>query len=194
MSEYPIAISNLNDFVFCPVSIYFHSLDHDTEKLTYQDDAQLNGTAAHEAIDAGRYSDRKSVWQAVPVYSTRYGLFGKIDLFDADSGLLTERKKKIVTVYDGYVFQLYAQYFALCEMGCDVRRIRLFSMDYNKAYPIRLPEEDEQMPLKFERLIDSMKSFDLNGFRQTNPLKCGRCIYEPLCSFSCQKSEGEEAW
>ena len=42
MSEYPISISNLNDFIFCPVLIYFHSIDTDTEKLLYQDEAQIS--------------------------------------------------------------------------------------------------------------------------------------------------------
>lgn len=27
MSEQPLAISQLNDFIFCPVSIFFHSLE-----------------------------------------------------------------------------------------------------------------------------------------------------------------------
>ena len=34
MSEEPIAISNLNDFIFCPVSIYFHSLEDGEDILT----------------------------------------------------------------------------------------------------------------------------------------------------------------
>lgn len=57
MSENPISISNLNDFIFCPASIYFHLLDYDTDKLTYQDSYQLNGTAAHKAVDSCAYSD-----------------------------------------------------------------------------------------------------------------------------------------
>ena len=59
MSETPIAISNLNDYVFCPVSIYFHSLDYDTDTLTFQDSYQINGTAAHKAVDSSAYSDKK---------------------------------------------------------------------------------------------------------------------------------------
>ena len=189
MSENPIAISNLNDFIFCPVSIYFHLLDYETEKLTYQNGSQINGTAAHESVDSGRYSDLKTVLQAIPVYSEKYGLFGKIDIFDVHSVVLTERKKKIANIYDGYVFQLYAQYFSLCEMGYDVRQIRLHSMDDNKTYPISLPEEDAEMLAKFERLMEEIRNFSFDGFRQLNFLKCRRCIYEPLCSFSCEKSE-----
>ena len=189
MSENPITISNLNDFIFCPASIYFHSLDYETEKLTYQDDSQINGTAAHEAVDSGKYSDRKNILQAVPVYSEKYGLFGKIDVFDVGTGVLTERKKKIVKIYDGYIFQLYAQFFSLCEMGYDVNQIRLYSMDDNKMYPILLPEENAEMLKKFDQLVVDMRNFSFEGFRQTNCMKCQRCIYEPLCSFSCEKCE-----
>ena len=34
MSENPILISNLNDFIFCPVSIYFHSLEKDADDFS----------------------------------------------------------------------------------------------------------------------------------------------------------------
>lgn len=188
MSENPILISNLNDFIFCPASIYFHALDSDTDRLMYQDEYQLNGTAAHEKSDSGQYSTKKSVLQAVQVYCDRYGLIGKIDTFDIEKCTLTERKKRIVTVYDGYVFQLYAQYFALTEMGYTVKKICLYSMDDNKMHPVRLPEDNLEMLKKFETLIEDYNSFRLDAFRQDNELKCNKCIYEPLCSFSA-KSE-----
>ena len=35
MSESPIPISNLNDFIFCPVSIYFHGLDYMLQYSVY---------------------------------------------------------------------------------------------------------------------------------------------------------------
>ena len=187
MSENPISISNLNDFIFCPVSIYFHSLDDETEKITYQCEFQINGSAAHEAVDNGRYSDKKAILQSTSVYCDKYGVYGKIDTFDVDRGVLTERKKRIQTVFDGYVFQLYAQYFALSEMGYKVKELRLYSSDDNKVYPVLLPEKDLEMYSKFESLINEMQTFNFNNFKQTNPLKCKNCIYEPLCSFSTQE-------
>lgn len=186
MTENPLPISNLNDFIFCPVSIYFHSLDSETERLSYQQEYQINGTAAHEAVDLGRYSKRRTVLQAFPVYCDRYGLYGKIDLLDTDKGILTERKKKISNIYDGYVFQLYAQYFALREAGYTVNEMRLYSMDDNRTYKTALPEEDEEMFGKFEALINEIQTFKFDEFLQNNPLKCQKCIYEPLCSFSCK--------
>lgn len=46
-----IIISNLNDFIFCPVSIYFHNLYGNRATITYQNSDQINGTKAHESID-----------------------------------------------------------------------------------------------------------------------------------------------
>lgn len=37
-----ILISNLNDFIFCPVSIYFHGLYGGADVLTFQTKSQLN--------------------------------------------------------------------------------------------------------------------------------------------------------
>ena len=192
MSEYPVSVSNLNDFVFCPVSIYFHAVEADTEKLTYQDSYQINGAAAHEKSDLGAYSTKKDMLQGVSVYCEKYNLIGKIDTFDAKSGILTERKKKIKTVYDGYVFQLYAQYFALCEMGYTISEIRLYSMDDNKTYKIEKPEECPEVLEKFEKLISDLNSFEFESFVQTNPCKCKMCIYEALCSFSVLKVSGSD--
>ena len=184
MSEYSISISNLNDFVFCPASIYFHALDGGAEKLTYQSSAQLNGTAAHRTVDESAYTTSAHVLQGICVYTEKYDLFGKIDSFDVKSGVLRERKKKIRVVYDGYVFQLYAQCFALREMGYTVRGLALYSMEDNRTYPISLPEHDQPMLHRFCSLIDDMKAFSLDGFVQQNIEKCRCCIYEPLCSFS----------
>ena len=56
-----IIISNLNDFIFCPASIYFHKLYGSEDKIMYQSKAQLDGTRAHEKIDNGTYSTRKKI-------------------------------------------------------------------------------------------------------------------------------------
>ena len=184
MSENLFAFSKLNDYIFCPVSIYFHELDSDTDKLTYQDSYQLNGTSVHASVDEGHYSDKKSILQGITVCSMRYGLVGKIDAFDVERGLLTERKKHISTIYDGYIFQLYAQYFGLVESGYNVNSIRLYSYDTNRIYPIPLPENDPDMLSKFEQTITKISEFTFEGFVQTSASKCQKCIYEPLCSYS----------
>ena len=176
-----IPISFLNDFVFCPRSIYFHQLYARQERMTYQAKPQIEGRRAHEAIDEKRYSTRRTVLQGIPVYSERYKLHGKIDIFDEAEGLLTERKKRIKNVYDGYIFQLYAQFHCLTEMGYTVKKLRLYSVDTNKNYPIKLPEEDKAMQNQFEELIQKINLYDLADPFRANPNKCARCIYSNFC-------------
>lgn len=187
MSEQPIAISCLNDFIFCPVSIYFHALDADTDTIILQDVVQLKGTAAHKTVDTATYTTQACVLQGLSVYSEEYNLVGKIDTFDTRKGVLTERKKKIKMIYDGYIFQLYAQYFCLIEMGYHVNEMRLYSMDDNKVYPIPLPQHAPELYQKFIKTLTDLNTFRLENFRQKNEQKCAHCIYEPLCSYSARQ-------
>ncbi|NLL39139.1 MAG: type V CRISPR-associated protein Cas4 [Clostridiales bacterium] len=182
--ENPILLTWLNDFIFCPASIYFHNLYGDSDRISFQERSQINGTAAHSAIDTGNYSTRKNIICSMMVYSQKYGLLGKIDIFDTSNGKLVERKKHIQTIYDGYVFQLYGQCVAMREMGYDVKSLAIYSLDDNKSYPVLLPENDPDMFEKFKNLITDIKKFNLIGFKQTNDKKCRRCIYEPLCDSS----------
>lgn len=181
MNEHPIPISNLNDFIFCPVSIYFHQLYGEMDRIAHQDSPQLKGSAAHEAIDSGTYSDSKRFLLGISVYSEQYGVYGKIDILDLKKEELIERKRKIKTIYDGYVFQLYAQFFALTEMGYSVKNLAFYSSSDNKKYPIPLPQDNEEMLNKFEQTIEKINSFDPEGFEQENKEKCRNCIYEPAC-------------
>lgn len=176
-----ILLSQLNDFIFCPASIYFHALYGSMDTMLYQDKAQINGTNAHKSVDEQHYSTRKDVLQGIDVYCEKYRLIGKIDLYDMKHQLLTERKKKIKVLYDGYIFQLYGQYFAMKEMGYQIKTIRLYSMDDNKVYPIKLPENDNEMLAKFENTINDIRNFDMFTFNQNNKDKCAACIYEPAC-------------
>ena len=56
-----IIITNLNDFTFCPVSIYFHNLYGSPANILYQSKAQINGTNAHKTVDNNSYSMRKEI-------------------------------------------------------------------------------------------------------------------------------------
>ena len=184
-----IIISNLNDFIFCPASIYFHKLYGSQDNLLYQSSAQINGTKAHETIDEKTYSTRKSAMMSLDVYSEKYGLCGKIDLYESDKKWLIERKKHVRQIYDGYIFQLYAQYYAMTEMGYEIKELCIRSMDDNKNYKIALPEKDLDMQQKFEQLIAEMRTFNLETFYQTNIEKCKNCIYEDACDRSLNRGE-----
>lgn len=176
-----ISITQLNDFIFCPASIYFHMLYGKTDNIRFQSEYQINGTAAHSAIDEKRYSERAEVICGMDVYCEEYGLIGKIDVYNTKTKVLTERKRLVKTIYDGYVFQVYAQCLALREMGYAVKSIIIHSMLDNKNYSIELPENDSAMFEKFRMTIDAMHRFDMDTFVQDNPMKCEKCIYEPAC-------------
>lgn len=191
--EEPISITWLNDFIFCPASIYFHNLYGTVSSVSFQDVSQINGSSAHRRLDSGKYSTRKTLLSGISVYSEKYNLIGKIDLYDADRHELIERKKRIRTVYDGYVFQLYAQYYAITEMGYAVQKLTLHSLDDNKSYPVPLPEEDSGMREKFFSALSGIQSLDLQHFRQENTQKCAHCIYEPLCDSSLLQGDENHA-
>lgn len=180
MDDY-IIFSWLREYNFCPVSIYFQQLYGEKTTTLVQTRSQLEGTYAHSAVDEGRYSTRKDVLQGQFVICEAYRLFGRIDVFDVQSGILTERKNKISKIYDGYIFQLYAQYFSLLEMGYKVNGIRFHSLSDNRNWPIPLPEESPLMLAKFERTIADLRNFKLEEYTQENPAKCQNCIYEPAC-------------
>ena len=187
--ENAIPASVLNDFIFCPISIYYHRLYADRENRSFQVTDQINGTSAHTNVDNGEYSTSKHIITSLDAYSEEYNITCKIDIFDTKIGLLTERKKKVHQLFDGFIFQIYAQYFALREMGYNVKKLRLHSMDDNKNYDIKLPEDNPEMLFEFKKLIEKIQEFDVDGFSQTNSEKCKHCIYEPVCDRSLEGNE-----
>lgn len=178
-----IRISTLNDFTFCPKSIYFHQLYDNVEKGLYQDTPQVRWTLNHIRIDHGTYSTSKDILQWTSVYSEKYNLVGKIDVFHISKKSLMERKTHISQVYQWQIYQLYAQYFCLTEMGYQVEKLKLYSMDDNKVYEIPIPDDEEIR--EFEAFLDKYQHFNpaLSDF-VPNVEKCRNCIYHELCDSS----------
>ncbi len=175
-----IPITLLNDFVFCPRSIYFHYLYEKYSEVNYKRTPQKVGSLKHENIEQKRYSTSKSVLQGMSVFCDKYNIGGKIDVFDMESGELVERKYKIRKIYDGYRYQLYAQYFCLKEMGYSVRKMFLHSLSDNKRYAVSIPSKEDVE--EFEQLLDRIRSFDLHSDNFViNKEKCKNCIYSELC-------------
>lgn len=177
-----ILISNLNDFIFCPRSIYFHNLYGGYTQKNYHRKAQTRGKAAHKTIDEDEYSTSKHIITSLPVYSQTYGIGGKIDIYDSKKKILIERKYKITTIYDGYRYQLYAQYFAMIEAGYEVEKLAFHSLSDNKRHFIDIPDTTEVSV--FNNLVNEMKSFDPTDDFSPNVNKCNNCIYNELCDLS----------
>ncbi len=178
MEDY-IQISKLNDFVFCPYSIYLHSVYENFNAKTYHRVAQTAGKIAHEPVDKKVYTTSANVLQGTEVCSERLGIMGKIDTFDVKTGLLVERKYKVKKIFDGYRYQLYAQMICLQEMGYGVKALAVHSLSDNKRYKIALPDEEELQ--KLENLVEEMKNYHPVVPKQRNAKKCAQCVYQPLC-------------
>ena len=59
MMEDLIPISTLNDFIFCPYSIYLHNVYMETDEGLYHATPQTKGRLAHEPVDTKTSSNRK---------------------------------------------------------------------------------------------------------------------------------------
>lgn len=177
-----IPFTMLNDFIFCPASIYFHKMYDGVENLLFTGEKQLSGKSLHKKIDENTWT-QSNVICGRTFETTEYGLYGKIDKYYKVSKKLTESKAKITTIYDGYVFQLYAQCFSCREAGFEVNKLELYSITDNKKYPIDLPEKNLSMLDKFENLIREIRTFNITKFNQKNKLKCKNCIYSNACAW-----------
>ena len=81
MEDY-ISISALNDFIFCPYSIYLHNVYMDSDDSMSHAAPQTRGKIAHKSIDTKKASNRADELVSLTVYSERYHLIGKIDIYN----------------------------------------------------------------------------------------------------------------
>ena len=175
-----VQISKINDFIFCPYSIYFHGVYESFNQKVYHDEPQTEGKICHEKIDKKEYSTRKKILQGVEVSSLEWGIIGKIDIYDVGKKELIERKAKIKKIFQGHKFQLYCQMICLQEAGFVVEKLTIRSLRDNKKFDISLPDERELNFLRY--FIEKMRSFEVSKVSdKKNSNKCARCIYAPLC-------------
>lgn len=175
-----IAITALNDFIFCPYSIYLHAVYMGSDEDIYKALPQIKGTIAHSGIDNRNGSRRKADIAALPVYSDELGLCGVIDLLRQDRGLLIERKYIIKNIFRGQLYQLWAQYFCLTEMGYNVESLAFYEISTNKMIYRALPTDADKQELI--TVIDQFRKYRPDKDHiDINPNKCRHCIYCNLC-------------
>lgn len=178
MEDY-IQISKINDFIFSPKSIYYHSIYEGFDESLYHDTPQVVGRFAHERIDNVKYSTKKEVLQGIMVSNEKLRLIGKIDIFDQNKKELIERKYYIKKIYDGYKYQLYAQYLCLKEMGFIVEKLFLYSVKDNKKYQVSIPNKKEMW--QFLQIIEKIRNYNvLNDNSAIVSSKLENCIYKEL--------------
>jgi len=178
MDDY-IAISTLNDFVFCPYSIYLHNVYMAADEDLFHATPQVQGKASHQTIDEKNYSAKRDEIVGLSVFSNELGILGKIDIYRGNEKSLTERKHLLNTIYKGQIYQLWAQYFCMIEMGYPVEKLLFYSISTNKSYPVDIPSEKDKK--EFTEFITELKTFDPESQIPTNENKCRHCIYCNLC-------------
>lgn len=185
MDDY-ISISQLNDFIFCPYSIYLHNVYMETDESLYHAVPQTKGKIAHSSVDAKTTSDLKDELTALPVYSHQFMLMGKIDVYRQSLELLIERKYRISKIYQGQIYQLWAQYLCMTEMGYKISKIAIYEMTTNKMHYLDLPTDADIA--EFQNYLDKFRSYNPSSPININTNKCLHCTYCNLCDKTDQEN------
>jgi CRISPR-associated exonuclease Cas4 len=140
-----IPISALNQYTFRPRRSWYMHVAHE-----FFDNAHtVEGTLLHERVDSGEATRRRDLWQvrSVYLYSTRYGLTGKADLIEEQSGEIypVEYKKGQRGDWSNDHVQLCAQALALEDMlRRDISRGFLYYAATGRRQEVPLTEDLRQ--------------------------------------------------
>ena len=128
----------------------------DTDEEIYHASPQTKGKLSHATIDEKKTSNRKDEIESLPVISLRLGIMGKIDIYRSNEKILIERKYNLKTIYRGQLYQLWAQYFCMKEMGYEVERLAFYEISTNKTTPVELPTKEDRAEL--EKFIEDFRN------------------------------------
>lgn len=179
MEESFIKIYTLNDFIFCPYSIYLHNVYENTDESLYHAVPQTRGRIAHKSVDEKRASTHKDVLESISVSSIKYGIVGKIDVFKVKEKMLIERKYQLKQIFQGQLYQLWAQMLCLDEMGYKVEQLAFYETSTRKTILVEKPSTEDIM--SFEEFLSTIRKFDPMAPLSQNLNKCRHCIYCNLC-------------
>lgn len=174
-----VPISMLNDFVFCPYSIYLHNIYMEADEDTYHAVPQVRGKISHYTIDKKHYSSSKDVLVSLPVFSNRLGVYGVIDIYDKKQKQLIERKYRLKKIFRGQLYQLWAQYYCMVEMGYKVEEIAFYEMATNVSHVVAIPSDEDILELR--DAIERFRCFSPDSEYVQEAGKCSHCIYVNLC-------------
>lgn len=152
----------------------------ESDETMYHATPQTQGKAAHESVDKKTADNRTDTILSLPVYSEEFGLMGKIDVYKAKEKKLIERKYQLKQIFQGQIYQLWAQMLCMREMGYAVEQLAFYETSTNKTIPVDMPTDSDLQ--QFRDFILRFRSFDpaLTPFAVNNN-KCIHCIYCNLC-------------
>lgn len=151
----------------------------DADEGLYHATPQTKGTIAHTATDGKTSSTSSNDILSLPVSSDELGVMGKIDVYKQKEKMLIERKYKLKQIYRGQLYQLWAQYYCMLELGYKIEKLAFYEISTNRMIPIEIPTEEEKNELK--EFIQRFRNYNPADYFVPNPNKCLHCIYCNLC-------------
>lgn len=151
----------------------------DTDEELYHATPQTRGKIAHETIDYKTASNQSCDLQSLPIISDEYIIIGKIDIYRGKCQKLIERKYQIKHIYQGQVYQLWAQYLCMIEMEYDVKEIAFYEISTNKMIPVEIPNQTQLV--EFRAFLNTFRSYDPSRPININKNKCLHCVYCSIC-------------
>ena len=151
----------------------------ESDESQYHAIPQTMGRIAHETVDEKKTTNGRGDLVSISVCSNEFRIFGKIDLYRYSSKTLIERKYQLKNIFRGQIYQLWAQYYCLCEMGIRVERLAFYEISTNKMISISLPDTDNRA--EFVEFLCAVRRYNPSSGISVNPNKCRHCIYCNLC-------------
>ena len=151
----------------------------ETDDGSYHASPQTKGRAVHHASDNKTSSTRSNDIFNLPVFSEQFGLMGKIDVYRKDKKMLIEWKYQLHQIFQGQIYQLWAQMFCMREMGYEIEKLAFYEISTNKMIPVDMPGMEQET--QFELFINRFRTYNPEEQVKTNPNKCRHCIYCNLC-------------
>ncbi len=105
----------------------------ESDESLYHATPQTRGKVVHKSVDNKTVSNRSNDILSLPVYSEEYGLMGKIDIYKKKEKKLIERKYQLKQIFQGQIYQLWAQMLCLREMGYEVESLAFYETSTNKT-------------------------------------------------------------
>jgi len=139
---------------------------------------QIIGKNAHKTVDEKKATQAYLI-ESLPIISHEMGLTGKIDVYNKNNATLIERKYNLKQIFQGQIYQLWAQFFCMTEMGYTINHLRFYEISTHKTTEIPIPTTADKA--KFTLFLSNFRNYNPRKTFEPNPNKCLRCIYCNLC-------------
>lgn len=197
-SAQPLFISALQHLAYCPRQFALIHVEQAWEENRFT----AEGRILHERVDSGEKEQRGSLRyeRSVQLFSEHYGIRGKMDLLEIESGdpakyFPVEYKRGKPKVEDWDRLQLCAQALCIEEMrNVQVLEGAIWYWEVRRREPVLIDEVLRQATIT---AIQQAKSILADGFTPLptdNKKRCQACSLESLCQPKAFRKDWSERY